>query len=176
MNVTLRQSRGQKENRMITFTIQADNNITAFAGVQEAAQDGECNRAVRQNRNMSLPDDFPIIPHQSAGAGVECCGCIVAEESGSRGDRESKTTLRCNECGAIVGSISTGILEDLVTLATNLDEFLPDSGHINALPRPLRRYIHDLETRADPAGDVAQIAILKETVAALEARIRELES
>jgi hypothetical protein len=43
------------------------------------------------------------------------------------------------------------------------------------LPGPIRRYIHDLSTRADPAGDVAEIACLKETVAALGARIRELE-
>jgi hypothetical protein len=40
----------------------------------------------------------------------------------------------------------------------------------------LRTYIHDLETRADPAGDVAAIAFLKETVEALQARIQELES
>jgi len=41
----------------------------------------------------------------------------------------------------------------------------------------VRRYILDLETRdADPAGDVAEIALLKENNAALWARIRELES
>jgi len=53
--------------------------------------------------------------------------------------------------------------------------WLPDPEHINALPQPLRDYIHDLETRADPAGDVAQIAFLKETVDALVIRVRELE-
>jgi hypothetical protein len=123
---------------------------------------------------MGVAENFPIIPHQSAGAGLECCGCIVSEEFYSPG--ESKTTLHCNECGVVVGTISTGILNDLVTLTTDMDKFVPDPEHINALPGPLRRYIHDLETRADPAGDVAQIAILRETVAALEARIRELES
>src|ERR1039457_2723726 len=38
MNVTPRQSRGQRRTRMVTFTINEDNHITAFAGAQEAAQ------------------------------------------------------------------------------------------------------------------------------------------
>ena len=53
--------------------------------------------------------------------------------------------------------------------------WLPDPEHFNALPQPLRDYIRDLETRADPAGDVAQIAFLKETVEALVIKVRELE-
>lgn len=32
----------------------------------------------------------------------------------------------------------------------------------NALPEKLRRYIHDIETRVDPPGNVAQIASLTE--------------
>jgi hypothetical protein len=54
--------------------------------------------------------------------------------------------------------------------------WLPDPEHFNALPYPLRTYIHELETRADPAGDVAAIAFLKDTVDALPARIREMKS
>jgi hypothetical protein len=50
---------------------------------------------------------------------------------------------------------------------------------INALPEPVRRYIHDLETRCDPAGDLRAIADLREQVAGLEATVstyrRELE-
>jgi len=53
--------------------------------------------------------------------------------------------------------------------------WLPDPEHFNALPQPLRDYIRDLETRADPAGDVAQIAFLKYTVDALVIRVRELD-
>jgi hypothetical protein len=53
--------------------------------------------------------------------------------------------------------------------------WLPDPEHINALPEPIRQYIHDLETRADPAGDVAQMAFLKDTVDALLIEMRELE-
>jgi len=48
--------------------------------------------------------------------------------------------------------------------------------HINALPYPLRTYIHESETRADPAGDVAVIAFLKDSVEALQVGIHELES
>jgi hypothetical protein len=119
-------------------------------------------------------DHFPRLPHQSAG-GIECCGNIVPEEVGVPGDT---TVLRCNECGLAVGTINTGILMDLVNLAlaTEMDSFIPDADHINALPGPLRRYIHDLETRADPAGDVAEIALLKENNAALWARVHELEA
>ena len=40
---------------------------------------------------------------------------------------------------------------------------------INALPEQLRRHIHDLETRVDPAGDLQRIAFLQDTVATLQA-------
>jgi hypothetical protein len=120
-------------------------------------------------------DRFPKLPHQSAGCGTECCSYIVPAELNSR---HGSMALRCKECGLVVGTINTGILIDLVNLAlaTEMDKFIPDADHINALPGPLRRYIHDLETRADPAGDVAEIALLKENNAALWARVRELEA
>jgi hypothetical protein len=57
---------------------------------------------------MAFADEFPIIPHMSAG--VDCCGCIVPEADGDR------VTLRCNECSASVGYINKGILEDMVML------------------------------------------------------------
>ena len=47
---------------------------------------------------------------------------------------------------------------------------------INALPDPLRQYIHDLETRCDPAGDIQTIASLREQIGALEEQIREARS
>ena len=46
---------------------------------------------------------------------------------------------------------------------------------INGLPEKLRRYIHDIETRSDPAGDVAQIASLTEQRDALVNKVKELE-
>src|ERR1039457_704314 len=47
MNVTPRQSRGQRRNRMATFTIHEDNNSTTFVGAKEAAQAGVSSE--RQN-------------------------------------------------------------------------------------------------------------------------------
>jgi hypothetical protein len=42
-----------------------------------------------------------------------------------------------------------------------LGTFIPAADHINAVPEPLRRYIRDLETRADLARDLAELAVLK---------------
>jgi hypothetical protein len=39
--------------------------------------------------------------------------------------------------------------------------WMPTVANINALPEPLRRYIHDLETVCDPAGDVAELFRLR---------------
>ena len=39
-----------------------------------------------------------------------------------------------------------------MALATEMDKFIPDADHINALPGPLRKYIHDLETRRSGWG------------------------
>jgi len=46
---------------------------------------------------------------------------------------------------------------------------------ISALPKPLRDFIHDLETRADPAGDVRENHFLREENAALRVRIQTLQ-
>ena len=50
----------------------------------------------------------------------------------------------------IVGKLNTAISNNLVNLAgaTNLDRFVPDADHINALLEPLRRYIHNLAARS----------------------------
>jgi hypothetical protein len=74
--------------------------------------------------------------------------------------------------------MNTWNLRDLASLALSggMDTFVPDAEHINALPEPVRRYIRDLETRADPAGDVAELALLKENNMALWKRVQELEA
>ena len=36
------------------------------------------------------------------------------------------------------------------------DDWTPTAANINALPEPLRIYIHDLNTVCDPAGDVRE--------------------
>lgn len=40
--------------------------------------------------------------------------------------------------------------------------WLPTPANINALPEPVRKYIHDVETRCDPAGYVAELALLRD--------------
>jgi hypothetical protein len=37
------------------------------------------------------------------------------------------------------------------------DDWTPTAENINALPEPLRVYIHDLKTVCDPAGDVTEL-------------------
>ena len=47
---------------------------------------------------------------------------------------------------------------------------------INALPERVRRYVYDLETRCDPAGDIRTISALRENQDALVTKVRLLEA
>ena len=42
--------------------------------------------------------------------------------------------------------------------------------------RGIRRYVRDLETRCDPAGDVQTMALQADTIRGLDAKVRELEA
>ena len=44
----------------------------------------------------------------------------------------------------------------------------PTAKNVNALPEPVRQYIHDLETNADPAGTVRELTIARDTIRSLE--------
>lgn len=55
------------------------------------------------------------------------------------------------------------------------NNFRPTPEQINALPEPLRRYIHDIETVCDPTGMVQQIASLTEQRDGLLMKSKELE-
>lgn len=46
---------------------------------------------------------------------------------------------------------------------------------VNALPERVRRYIHDLETNADPAGMVRANVLLRDQVEYLGAMVEELQ-
>ena len=54
------------------------------------------------------------------------------------------------------------------------DNWLPTPEHINALPAPIRRYIHHLETRCDPAGEVAELMLTRDQNAQLQERLDQL--
>lgn len=57
-----------------------------------------------------------------------------------------------------------------------LNEFSPTAACINRLPAGVRRYIHDLESRCDPAGDLQHIAFLTQTVAGFERKLAEAQA
>jgi len=56
-----------------------------------------------------------------------------------------------------------------------LETFTPTSENINKLPEPLKRFIMELETRCDPAGDVSKLILQKDTIKALELKIETYE-
>ena len=51
------------------------------------------------------------------------------------------------------------------------DDWKPTAENINALPDPLRIYIHKLETHMDPAFTLQQLAEAQDQVAELQAAI-----
>ena len=51
------------------------------------------------------------------------------------------------------------------------DDWLPTAENINALPPALRRYVHNLETNADPAGMVCDNTLLRDQVRRLESKL-----
>jgi hypothetical protein len=57
-----------------------------------------------------------------------------------------------------------------------LDRFSPTPEQVNTLPLNLRRYIHQLETDSDPAGDQAALVHALETINALLQVKAELEA
>jgi hypothetical protein len=54
--------------------------------------------------------------------------------------------------------------------------WLPTAENVKALPEGIRRYIHDLERRCDPAHDVQKMALQGDTIRGLDAKVRELEA
>lgn len=51
---------------------------------------------------------------------------------------------------------------------------MPTPENVNALPDGVRQYVHDLETRCDPAGDVAALTLQRDQIRLLEALVRRL--
>ena len=66
--------------------------------------------------------------------------------------------------------------QDATILRVLLTDWLPTAEHINALPEALRKFIHDLETNADPARMVAENALLKDTAIQLQVKITLLQA
>ena len=54
-------------------------------------------------------------------------------------------------------------------------DWKPTAAAINALPGPLRQHIHDLETRCDPAGAVAELTLMGDQNQMLQAHVAALD-
>ena len=59
---------------------------------------------------------------------------------------------------------------------TGGEGWLPTAENVNALPEGIRRYVHDLETRCDPAHDVQKMALQADTIRGLDAKVREMKA
>jgi rubrerythrin len=75
----------------------------------------------------------------------------------------------------IMNASLTWHIRDLQKELAAFYDFSPTPDQVNALPEKLRSYIHLLETRADPAGDVASLVCAQENVEALTNRVLDLE-
>ena len=82
--------------------------------------------------------------------------------------------LMCTACRLVIATLylpkpKTKAIEALraAQKGAALDSWEPTAENINALPEPLRRYVHHLETLSDPAGLVRENALLKQQVRAL---------
>ena len=67
-----------------------------------------------------------------------------------------------------------GAEQDAVILRVLLTDWLPTAENIDALPEALRKFVHDLETNADPAGMVAENTLLRDQVKGLQAMIARM--
>jgi hypothetical protein len=75
--------------------------------------------------------------------------------------------LCCEECHWIVATFHE---------LKGAQPWIPDADHINALPDPIRGFIHDLETRADPAGDTETIWSQREQIGGLLQQLSEAKA
>ena len=51
----------------------------------------------------------------------------------------------------------------------------PTSENINSLPKPLKDFIHGIESLCDPAGIIRENIILRDIVVSLEKELKEKE-
>jgi hypothetical protein len=90
------------------------------------------------------------------------------------GQYTDASDLMCAVCGFVIAMLylpkpKTQAIETLraAQKGAALDSWEPTAENINALPEPVRRYVHQLETLSDLAGLVREHALLKQQVRAL---------
>lgn len=74
----------------------------------------------------------------------------------------------------IVDTTDITLQQSIENKVNSIMSFEPTPQKINALPYPLRKYIHDLETRCDPAGDCAGRVLAEDESATYALRISRL--
>jgi hypothetical protein len=86
-------------------------------------------------------------------------------------DRQARILDRCPILMELDDETRRPIMEYAMELEGQLaakDDFSPTPEQVNALPPRLREYIHGLEARCDPSGDVRENIIARDTCRALE--------
>jgi hypothetical protein len=95
---------------------------------------------------------------------VYCRNCQAVRPYRISGDE-----ICCEDCHWIVATF-----HETLPGGARRDAWIPDADHINALPEPVRAYVHDLATRCDPAGDTETIWSQREQIGGLTTRLKEL--
>jgi hypothetical protein len=73
---------------------------------------------------------WPIIPHETLGA--DCCGCLIVQVRGDKAD------IICNQCAALIRTVSVEDLEGVLTEMARTDTIgsvrCPHCGALNTFP------------------------------------------
>jgi len=62
-----------------------------------------------------------------------------------------------------------------IVYANMKEDWKPTPDNINALPEPIRNYIHDLVSNCNPAGMVAENTLLRDQLKQMQKKIEELK-
>ena len=82
---------------------------------------------------------------------------------------ESRDQVKCLQCGKTFTDHPALVCSECVRPGVS-PGWVPTPENVNALPEPLRRYVMHLETVCDPAGDLRELVIARDTIAALGMR------
>lgn len=97
-----------------------------------------------------------------------------AQAEAAEKDRAREFFVEIGPRGGIVSTItrlSDGPIKAGTYAMRLVEPWQPTSENINALPEPVRKYVHDLETRCDPAGEVAALTLTRDQNAQLQERL-----
>ena len=94
-------------------------------------------------------------------------------------DLPEKRGLTVDEIISKYPGIIKIMLGELISKLDKLEineDWLPTPENINALPEPVRKFIHDIETNTDPAHIVRENILIKDTCKALLLGLKEKQT